>query len=124
MNGHVSECTAQGLTMVRLAGDQDVATVARLRGRLSPSPGATRPDIVIDLREVGFIDCAVVGAMIGARNAAAGAGGRVHLAGLQRLPERVLRLCGLIDSFCVHDGLNAGTAVFDGQASSTSAVSP
>jgi|SRR4051812_22701748 len=102
MNGHVSGCAVQGLTIVRLAGDQDVATVASLRGRLSPAPGSPRPDVVIDLAEVGFIDCAVVGAMVGARNAVTGAGGRVHLAGLQRLPELVLSLCGLLDSFCVH----------------------
>jgi anti-anti-sigma factor len=106
MHGHVSECTIQGLRMVGLAGDQDVATVASLRGRLSPPPGASRPNVVIDLHEVEFIDCAVVGAMVGARNAAIGAGGSVHLVGLQRLPKRVLTLCGLLDAFCVHECRN------------------
>jgi len=111
MNGHVSECTIQGLTVVRLAGDQDVATASSLRGRLVSSRRATRPDLVVDLRAVEFIDCAVLGAMVGARTVALGAGGCVRLVGLQPLPERVFSLCDLLDLFCVYDSFDEAAGV-------------
>jgi anti-anti-sigma factor len=111
VNGHVSgHWTSQGVTVVSLAGDHDVATVDDLRGWLVPAPSATRPDLAVDLRDVEFIDCAVVGALVAARNIAIGTGGCVRLASLRAVPRRVLSLCALADVFCVYDALDEAAA--------------
>ena len=103
MLGHVvGRETVHGLTVVTLAGDFDVATVAELRHHLAPSESATSADLAVDLREVTFIDCAVVGSLVGARNRAVGASACVRLSGLRAQPRRVLSLCALDDVFCVY----------------------
>jgi anti-anti-sigma factor len=98
-----------GLTVIRLAGDLDVATVAELRRQLAPRPSASLPDLAIDLSEVEFMDCAVVGAMIAARNEVADAGGCVRLAGPGIGPRRILSLCQLDEVFCIYDTLSEAT---------------
>jgi anti-sigma B factor antagonist len=111
VNGHVSgHWTSQGVTVLSLSGDHDVATVDDLRGWLVPAPSATGPDLAVDLRDVGFIDCAVVGALVAARNLAVGSGGCVRLASLRAVPRRVLALCALADVFCVYDALDEAAA--------------
>lgn len=98
-----------GLTVIGLAGDLDVATVAELRRQLVPRPSASRPDLAIDLREVEFMDCAVVGAMIAARSQVADAGGCVRLAGPGVVARRILSLCQLDEVFCIYDTLSEAT---------------
>jgi anti-anti-sigma factor len=98
-----------GLTVIGLAGDLDVATVAELRRQLVPRPSASLPDLAVDLREVAFMDCAVVGALIAARNEVADAGGCVRLAGPGIGVRRILSLCHLDEVFCIYDTLSEAT---------------
>ena len=98
-----------GLTVIGLAGDLDVATVAELRRQLAPRPSASLPDLALDLREVGFMDCAVVGALMTARNEVADAGGCVRLAGPGFGVRRILSLCHLDEVFCIYDTLSEAT---------------
>jgi anti-anti-sigma factor len=98
-----------GLTVIGLAGDLDVATVAELRRQLAPRPSASLPDLALDLREVAFMDCAVVGALIAARNDVADAGGCVRLAGPGMGVRRILSLCHLDEVFCIYDTLSEAT---------------
>jgi anti-anti-sigma factor len=99
-----------GLTVVGLAGDLDVATVPELRRQLAPRPSASLPDLAVDLREVEFMDCAVMGAMVAARNEVARAGGCVRLAGPGSKARRLLSLCQLDEVFCIYDTLSEATA--------------
>ena len=98
-----------GLTVIGLAGDLDVATVAELRRQLAPRPSASLPDLAVVLREVEFMDCAVVGAMIAARNEVADAGGCVRLAGPGSQARRLLSLCQLDEFFCIYGTLSEAT---------------
>ena len=98
-----------GLTVIGLAGDLDVAAVAELRRQLAPRPSASLPDLVVDLREVEFMDCAVVGAMVAARNEVADAGGCLRLAGPGSVARRLLALCHLDEVFCIYDTLSEAT---------------
>lgn len=102
--------TVHGLTVVSLAGHLDVATVPELRRQLAPCPSASLPDLAVDLSEVDFMDCTVVGAMVAARNRVADAGGCVRLSGPRRTPRRILFLCRLEEVFCIHDSLSEATA--------------
>lgn len=103
MLGHVvGRETVDGVTVVTLAGDLDVATVDELRRHLAPSESATSANLAVDLREVTFIDCAVIGSLVGARNRAVGASACVRLSGLRARPRRVLTLCELDEVFCFY----------------------
>lgn len=122
MLGHVvGRETVHGLTVVTLAGELDVATVAELRRHLAPSDSATSAGLAVDLREVTFIDCAVVGSLVGARNRAVEASACVRLSGLRAQPRRVLTLCALDDAFCVYRHVHeaAGLACADHRVSAT-----
>jgi anti-anti-sigma factor len=110
--GHVMRReTVRGLTVVTLAGDFDVATVAELRGYLAPCESATMADLAVDLREVAFIDCAVIGSLVSARNRAVSASACVRLSGLHGQPRRVLGLCALDDVFCLYRSVEDAAAV-------------
>jgi len=110
-----------GLTIVTLAGELDVATVAALHRHLAPSDSATSADLAVDLREVTFIDCAVVGSPVGARNRAVEASACVRLSGLRAQPRWVLTLCALDDVFCVYRHVDdaSGLACADHQVAAT-----
>lgn len=112
MNGHVvGKRTVNGLTVVQLAGELDVVAARHVRRGLHTSHLATLPDLAVDLRAVTFLDCAVVGVLIAARNQVASAGGCLRVAGLQGEPRRLLALCHLDDVVCVHESLAEATAV-------------
>jgi anti-sigma B factor antagonist len=109
-NGMVGKHTVEDLTLVTLAGELDVATVAGLRRALNASSDATVPDLAIDLRQVTFMDCAVLGVFIDAYNRVAAAGGCLRIIGPPTGPLRLVQLCGLDDVLCVHDSVEVATA--------------
>ena len=112
MSGRVlGKRSVNGLTVVRLAGEFDVAAVQGLRRGLLPSHFATLPDLAVDLREVTFLDCAAVGVLIAARNRVSLAGGCLRATGLQTEPRRLLGLCRLDGVVCLHRSLLQATAV-------------
>ena len=102
--------TINGLTVVTLGGDLDLASVTELRRHLVASEAATLPDLALDLRDVAFIDCAVIGTWVEARRQVVAAAGCVRLFGLGERPARLLSLCRLEQAFCVHDSLETATA--------------
>jgi len=99
-----------GLTLVSLAGEFDVGDRPLLRRALEPSSAATRPDIALDLRHVEFMDCAVVGTLLGISTSVRSAGGCLRLSGLREGPMRLLRVCRLDEVLCVHDTVLSATA--------------
>ena len=99
-----------GLTVVQLAGELDVVTVPDLRRELVVSTSATLPDLVLDLRDVEFLDCGVVGVLVAARSRATAAGGCLRLVGVQQRPRRLLSLCRLDQVFCIHESFASATA--------------
>lgn len=112
MSGRVvGKRSVNGLTVVRLAGEFDVAAIQGLRRGLHPSHFATIPDLALDLREVTFLDCAAVGVLIAARNRVSLEGGCLRVTGLQTEPRRLLGLCRLDGVFCLHESLVQATAV-------------
>jgi anti-sigma B factor antagonist len=99
-----------GMTLVTLAGDLDLASASGLRGDLTGSKAASRPDVAVDLRQVTFMDCSVVGVLVAAYKRVRAAGGCLRLVGDDRGPLRLIRLCKLDRVLCVHDSLEVATA--------------
>jgi anti-sigma B factor antagonist len=99
-----------GLTLVTLAGELDLAAAPALRGNLTSSEAATRPDVAVDLRQVTFMDCTVVGVLVAAYKRVRASGGCLRLIGDDSGPLRLIRLCKLDRVLCVHDSLEVATA--------------
>src|SRR3954447_25698952 len=87
--------TVNGLTVVTLAGELDLAAAPALRLALCRAPDAALPDLAVDLSRVEFMDCAVVGVLIAALNTVKAQGGCLRLHGLKGEPMRLMELCRL-----------------------------
>ena len=103
--------TVNGLMLVTLAGDLDISDRQLLRRTLDPTGTATLPDIALDLDQVEFMDCAVLGALVGVSKTVRSAGGCLRLSGLRPGPLRLLQVCRLSDAMCLHATMASATAV-------------
>ena len=95
----VSVSSADGSSLVRLAGEVDTYTVPDVRAAFEAvalAPGAT---VVVDLRDVTFLDSSGLGAVIGLyhRARAAGATLRLRCDGVSLRLVRLTRLDQVID---------------------------
>ena len=95
----VSVSTEDGRSLVRLAGEVDTYTVPDVRAAfetVSLTPGGT---VVVDLREVTFIDSSGLGAVIGLYHRARAAGATLRLLcdGVSLRLVRLTRLDQVID---------------------------
>lgn len=109
-NGVVAQVTIDGRTVVTLAGELDLAVVPALRRDLIGSATATRRDIVVDLRQVTFMDCSTIGVLVALNNHVRNTGGSLQLAGVSPRSLRLLALCRLLSVLPVHDALEEATA--------------
>ncbi|WP_333778265.1 STAS domain-containing protein [Streptomyces sp. IBSBF 3136] len=88
-----------GATVVPLHGEIDVLTAPALSERLDALTARPRPDLVLDLRPVAFIDCTGLGVLCRARNRVLAERGRLRLVADSSSVLRVLRVTGLSDVF-------------------------
>ena len=84
----------RGYAIVTVAGEIDIATVTRLRERLSGLAASGRP-LVADLDQVRFIDSAGLAALVGAANRATAHGGSLHVVCARPKVRQLFRLTGL-----------------------------
>ena len=85
---------------VALAGELDLASAPVLREAAEPPIDEGRP-IVIDLRELTFIDSTGLGVLVGALKLARAAGGDVSLRNPSRSTHKILEIAGLTELFKV-----------------------
>jgi anti-sigma B factor antagonist len=85
--------------VLRIDGDIDACAAPQLRDRVMDLAGHGTVHLIADLRGVGFLDSAGLGALVGARKELRGRGGSLMLvAGTARIVQ-VLRITGLSDAF-------------------------
>jgi anti-anti-sigma factor len=83
---------------VSVVGEVDLATVPALRDRLLTVVHEQAPAaLVVDLAGVTFLDCAGIGTLVAAHNAAIRAGGQVRVSDPHPTVRRLLDLTGLLD---------------------------
>lgn len=103
-----------GTTLVEVRGDLDMLTASSLAARLDELTAGRRPDVVLDLRGVSFVDCAGLGMLCRARNRVLARRGRLRLISDDPGFSRILRYVRLADVFEIHAGppvaLGAGTS--------------
>jgi anti-sigma B factor antagonist len=83
-----------GYVLVTVAGEVDIATVARLRERLLALAAGGLP-LVADLDQVSFIDATGLGALAGAARRAAAHGASLHVVCARPQTRRLFRVTGL-----------------------------
>jgi anti-sigma B factor antagonist len=82
---------------VALRGEVDVLTVDQVRGALAGALAAHPHEIVVDLRELTFIDSTGLGALIFGFQRARDAGVRFRLAHASASVRQILVLSGLLE---------------------------
>jgi anti-sigma B factor antagonist len=89
--------TDRDVTTLSLHGEVDVLTVGQVRAALEEALAARPREIVVDLRELSFIDSTGLGALISGFQRARDARIRFRLAGPTRAVHQILALSGLLE---------------------------
>ncbi|MGW7378249.1 STAS domain-containing protein [Streptomyces sp. NPDC054794] len=86
-------------TVVVALGEVDIATAGLLSEHLDAATAEPRPDVLVDLRDVDFLDCSGLRVLCRAEARARERGGRLRLVGDGAPLLRLLRGSGLLDRF-------------------------
>ncbi|MEU9916934.1 STAS domain-containing protein [Streptomyces sp. NPDC051001] len=86
-------------TVVEVAGEIDMATAGSLAEHLDAATAGTRPDVLVDLRTVGFFDCSGLRVLCRADSRAREHGGRLRIVSRSERIRRLLRASGLLGRF-------------------------
>ncbi|MFI9614962.1 STAS domain-containing protein [Streptomyces sp. NPDC052023] len=97
-------------TIVELSGEIDIFTAPRIGARLNVLCARPFPDLVLDLREVSFIDCSGLGLLCRVSNSVRARHGRLRLVTDSPRFLRILRLTGLSGAFELCGGLQDAPA--------------
>lgn len=108
--------TAGTTLFLLLSGELDIWADGELAPRAARLIGAVRPEVVIDLHHVTFLDAGGLRLLLGIRHRVADRQGTVRLVRAHGQPHRVLRLTGLAREFDLvrgepDDGGGQGPAV-------------
>ena len=100
---HLELITAGGdCAVLRIDGEIDAYAAPQIRDRVLDLARNGTVHIIADLRGVGFLDSAGLGALVAARKELRGRAGSLMLvAGTGRIAQ-VLRITGLTDAFALH----------------------
>lgn len=99
-----------GVTVVELRGDIDLRAAPALAARLDALTAGPRPDLVLDLRPVSFIDCSGLGVLCRTRNRVMARQGRLRLVSGSTRFLRILRCVDLAGVFEVRPRLAEASA--------------
>ncbi|MFJ9535851.1 STAS domain-containing protein [Streptomyces sp. NPDC101225] len=100
-----TERVVGGTTVVEVHGEIDLCTAAPLSARLDTLTAGGRPDVVLDLRPVIFIDCSGLRMLCRTRNRVLARRGRLRLVAGGGCFPRILRAARLADVFEIHPDL-------------------
>lgn len=81
-----------GVHVITLHGDLDMANAARVRDLLVGVAGST---VVVDLANLEFLDSSGIAALLGARTRILASGNEFELRGARGIVRRVLEMTGL-----------------------------
>ncbi|MEI5100713.1 STAS domain-containing protein [Streptomyces sp. PmtG] len=96
--------------VIALWGELDVYATERLTGSLAGHTLTCRQDVILDLREVTFLDCGGLSLLCQARNATHRRGLRLTVVLDDPFHRKILRLAGVADDFEVVPSLREALA--------------
>ena len=98
-----------GAVLVQLCGDLDMAVEPTMRDHFACAVRLS-PHLLVDMRDVEFIDCAGLRALLWGRERALSEGGSFGLVAPPRPVRRLLELARVEDAFAVHADLRRAVA--------------
>jgi anti-anti-sigma factor len=102
----IREHDADGVHVVAMLGELDLATAPRLAFRIDEARRAGARRLVIDLTAAEFCDSTGLRALVGCRHEVVAGGGRMALAVLEESAvARMFALAGAYELMPVYDGL-------------------
>ncbi len=97
MRFHLSTEQEDGMTLLHLRGEVDLAARDSLRTAIAESLGPDSTDgLAIDLADVTFIDCSAIGTLVYGQNLAAERGLGYRIQGAHGLTQSLLRITGVL----------------------------
>ena len=94
--------------IVRIVGDQDLATVRDLRAALQTAVG--NKNLVVDLRGVSYMDSLAMNELVRAQVACERGGGRMAIVSRNQHLVQLLSLAGITSHVKIVDSINAALA--------------
>ncbi|HEX6356148.1 STAS domain-containing protein [Actinophytocola sp.] len=92
----------EGVVLVSVAGEIDIATVGRLRTTLTPLSSDVRVRLLVcDLSEVSFFGCGAVSVLLAAKAALMTRGARLRIVAARNVVLRPLSVMGLLGELSV-----------------------
>ena len=91
--------------VITTSGDLDMALADQLRDRLTQTITTDPRRLVVDLTDATFVDSAILGVLVGARNQLGGTD-RIHLVATRPAVLRIFHVTGLDQVFTIHSTLD------------------
>lgn len=110
MEVSVAESAPGALLVVAVSGEVDVYSAPTLAERLNELQQAGRASLVVDLRQVDFLDSTGLGVLVEARAAAVAVGGSLPLVCNQERIRKLFTITGLDGVFSIHETLDSAVA--------------
>jgi anti-sigma B factor antagonist len=88
-----------GLTIVELAGELDLATAAQLRECLTQPEVFDASAVRVDLTKVAFLGSTGIGLLVAACKRARASGGSFQITGSRGMAQRTIEISGLTEYF-------------------------
>lgn len=110
-----------GVVVIAVAGELDMATAPQLQAHIAELLGQRHARLVFDLAEVSFCDSTGLSVFVRAKNDCAEAGGEIRLAAPQRGVLRILEVSGLVEVLPTYPGVAEAVAA---DATDAAASSP
>ncbi|MEH0416555.1 STAS domain-containing protein [Streptomyces sp. B21-083] len=98
-NPYARTYTHGPFTVVEALGEIDLATAGFLAEHLDAATSRPGPDVLVDLRHVGFFDCSGLRELCRADNRARERGGRLRLVSDTPRLQRLMRAAALLHRF-------------------------
>ena len=109
-NFEIAEEERDGVPVVGVRGEIDVATAPPLRERLQAQSAAGQATVVVDLSSVTFLDSTALGVLVGALKRCREAGGNLPLVITEPRILKVFEITGLTDVFPIHSSVGEALA--------------
>jgi len=104
----VHERAVSGSVVVELRGEIDALVAPRLSSYLDTLTARDRPDVVLDMRQVTFIDCSGISSLVRVNKRALERSGRVRFVCTDPRTLRTLRITRLTGYFDIVEDLPPG----------------
>lgn len=106
----LTEHTADGVPVVAVTGEIDLATAPLLRERLEAKLDAGSASVVVDLRNTTFLDSTGLGVLVSALKRCRDAGGDLGLVAVEARILKLFAITGLHDTFSIWSSVDAACA--------------